>query len=324
MKKWLLKLLALALACTAAFAVTACDKDSETPQDPPPAEEPGGEEEGGEEEETSSEIDSSKTLNEWMKDVDGRSEWTVNGTVKVQITSGANKQLGAETVEEIVLVGKNTVSTLQSFGTNGGEIRANGNGKLVFKNLKFEDNVENYNSGFGVKKNCIELGGKLRFENCTINTSLFLSRDTDAEFVNCTFTANEHEKIYGIWVCDGNTKFTNCTFTGYRAVKLYEDDSTYDIESVSFDGCTFSYITEKPALCIGEIVCDAPNTIVSMKNCTIIGCQDWDANAEGIDGFYEADSLSASDDNLNGFVFTVENTTVDGVEVDLSQREYKN
>ena len=316
MKKFLVMLLAFAFTFAAATFV-ACEDDKTNETDPPATEENGGDETGGGDgEETGggetgiSEVNGTKTLNEWLDGVGGKSEITVNGTVVMNIGAGADKELGADAVEEITLVGSGANSVVRANGENSGEIRANGNGKLIFEDITFEDSAYNYFE-FGWKRNCIEFGGKLRFENCTFNTSIFLGLDTDAEFINCTFNANEHEKIYSVWICDGNATFTDCAFTGYRALKFHEETYAYDIETVTVDGCTFTNIEKKPGLALGTMHQGEIETQLIVQNCSFVNCANWSTDCiTGVNGFYETDTA------LSEFTFTATNNEIDGVVFD--------
>lgn len=185
---------------------------------------------------------------------------------------------------------------------NGYTITATGSGvtplgdqtaPMTLKNVKIVDNSVSYNEG-AWELTYLEMGGSsLTCENVTFADEI--QTGTNAIFTNCSFESNE-EKVYAVWVEGGSATFTNCTFTGYRGLKMHEDYGS-EISSVIVKGCTFSDITKKPGIAIGDLNAD---TTVSIAGSTFINCQ------AGDQGKY----IYETDTDVTTFNFVEENNTV--------------
>lgn len=255
-------------------------------------------------------INNQKTLNAWLSEQTESPVYAVNGKVNVQITGyQTDALLGLPTAATTTLNGVSG-STIHIMGGGTGFVRAaNPEGTLVFNNITFtgEETVMNGASGLAHYR----LGGKLRFENCTFNCSMFLGADdVEAEFINCKFTSMA-DNLYAMWISNGVSSFKNCSFTGYRAVKLHEVESkNYDIVSVTLDDCHFFDVSLKPGVSIGTIAINPDETTVVIKNCRFDRCSEG-GGEEWMDGLYESDTYSNG--VSQSFDLQLENNRVDGL-----------
>lgn len=185
---------------------------------------------------------------------------------------------------------------------NGYTITATGSGvtplgdteaPMTLKNVKIIDKSVSYAES-SWEFTYLEMGGtKLICDNVTFADEI--QPGTDATFTNCSFESNE-ESVYAVWIEDGSATFTNCTFTGYRGLKMHEDYGS-EISSVVVKGCTFSNITKKPGIAIGNLNAD---TTVSITDSAFINCQ------AGDQGKY----IYETDTDVTTFNFKEENNTV--------------
>ena len=186
---------------------------------------------------------------------------------------------------------------------NGYTITATGSGvtplgdqtaPMTLKNVKIVDNSVSYNEG-AWELTYLEMGGtRLTCENVTFADEI--QTGTTATFTNCSFESNE-ESVYAVWVEDGSATFTGCTFTGCRGLKMHEDYGT-EISSVVVKNCTFTDITKKPGIAIGDL---NANTKVSVTDSTFINCQKGDQSLY----IYETDTDATT------FDFTEKNNIVE-------------
>ena len=227
------------------------------------------------------------TVNEQVENASGAFYLKLNDETELQVSEESEKTLlGSEKTETLTIDG----GTINITGAELGVIEAANDGMLVFKNTTIKDKTENKQSA--AYKNYIRFGGKLHFENCTIE-SVYLKNDAQAEFVNCTFISTV-PRWYSAWVADGSALFENCKFTGYRGIKINEFKNE-DVLNVSINGCTFENISEKVGIAIGKFLTEPLNGVISVKKNRFIDCQQWDAigSIEGIDGMYEADTYTS-------------------------------
>lgn len=235
---------------------------------------------------------------------------SAGGEIKVFYNKDQGTVLGGSGLVEAVIDGGEGEEKPIMYASENceGDIKGYGMSTLTFKNLTFQIGSDVLESGgsrsYGYY---IEFGGKLRFENCVFNDSIWLY-NADAQFVNCTINCDYNpigEDKYGVWVNDGSATFTNCTFTGIRAVKIHEFSSSENVEKVIFDTCIFYYIKQKPGIAIGTV--DA-NTEIVCKNSLFEGCASGNKGEEDEVGFFETDTA------LSSFTFTYknQNNLVDG------------
>lgn len=293
MKNKLFKILCGVLATASLAAFVACETE--------------GGSSASESASSSSSVVKEQTLNELTA--------TATGTAEVEI----GKEVVLRTAREATTLGTSGLQQLTLKGTAGAAVRTKGSGDgaicaangglLVFKELNFYNDS---GASSGWSNWSLELGGKLRFENCTFKDGILLKDDAQAEFVNCTFTSTGTKK-YGVWVWDGSATFTGCTFEGFRGLKVHEQDT--DVTSVVLDSCAFVELSKKPGIAIGNV---DTTTVFTVKNSRFTGCQPWDdeGSLEGIDGFYEVDTYTED------FAFTEENNEVDGVASSLLTKEF--
>ena len=250
-----------------------------------------------------------KTINEACESASGAFYLKLSGEKELKVSEEAITYLGGENVEIITFDG----GTINVTGYELGVIEAANAGTLTFKNLTLKDKTANDQRV--AYCNYIRLGGKLRFENCTLD-SIYLKNDAQAEFINCTFISSTSQ-WYSAWVADGSAQFENCTFKGYRAIKVNEFEKE-DVLNVSINGCTFENILEKPGIAIGKFLTDSTNGAISIMNNKFINCQPWDTkgSVEGVDGIYESDVLTSEID------FTQENNTVEHMENDEEESDF--
>ena len=190
------------------------------------------------------------------------------------------------TTKEVVIDGGGT-GVFVAEGAGVGDIRAvNEDATIVFRNITIIDHSKSYAETaweFGY----LEYAGKVTFENCKIKSSITLdSNESGGEsvftFINCTFESDTEvadwnpkpENMYLVWISAGKTTFTNCDFTGFRGVKIHEAYGS-DVESVTFEGCTFHDISKKPGIAIGTV---NAATAISIKNCSFTNCAAGDQN----------------------------------------------
>ncbi len=239
-----------------------------------------------------------KTVNEDCESASGSFNLKWSGEKELKVSEDDITYLGSENLENLTLEN----GTINVTGDELGVIEAANGGVLTFKNVIIKDTTENDQRV--AYCNYIRFGGKLRFENCTID-SIYLKNDTQAEFLNCTFLSSTSQ-WYSVWVADGAAQFEGCRFTGYRGIKINEFEKE-DVLDVSINGCTFEKITEKPGVVIGKFLTDPSNGAISITNNTFLNCREWDVDgcAEGIDGLYESDVLTSE---IN---FTQENNNVE-------------
>ena len=231
-------------------------------------------------------------------------EWTTgggHGTTPVVPESN--------TVTKEVVIDGGGSGVFVATGAGVGDIRATGDGALVFKNLTIEDHSVSYTETsweFGY----LEYSGKVTFENCTFRSSITLESDDDTNeniftFKDCKFIGDTEvsdwnpkpENMYLVWVSSGKSTFTNCEFTGFRGLKMHEAYGS-DIAEVTIDNCSFHDISKKPGIAIGTI---NASTKVSVTNCSFVRCQPGDQKLYA----YETDT------NVSTFVFVYENNTVE-------------
>ncbi len=294
MKK-LKKFLALALALfSCAILFTACGDDDSSSSEKSQT----GTEQNGE---TATSV---TTINALLEGKTGKVTVNISTISKIQTSASSTVTLGSSTLEEAVIDGGNDGAILEFKGAGESVLQVAQSATLIFKNLTLKDDTNFANQGY--PSGYLKFGGNLRFENCKLYDGVALKDGANAVFENCEFTSSASNK-YAAWVSAGSVTFKNCSFTGHRAIKIHEEFNT-DIESVTVDDCRFTGLKTKPAVAIGSIL-STDNTSISIKNCTITNCEPWDNvdSLEGIDGLYEADTLTAS------FTFAIENTTIDGV-----------
>ena len=269
---------------------TAGDGNKKPPASSPSISTPG-EDEGG----NVIEVNSSKSLNEWLEGETETVTLTMQSDMQLAMANEGATVLGAGGV---TIDGNN--KTLTVTGAVKGVIQANENSTLMLKNLTVNDETTG-----GVYSDYLGFGGKIRFENCTFTKGIYLKNDIEAAFVGCLFNVTDTQR-YSAWVADGNASFENCTFTGARALKIHEFEGGDDIQTVSVNNCTFRDLTEKPGVVIGDIIVNPTETTVSVKNSVFTNCNAWDniGSIEGVDGFYETDTFTSE------FNFVAENNTV--------------
>ncbi len=242
-----------------------------------------------------------KTVNEQVESANGAFYLKLNGENELKVSEEEKiTYLGGEKAGTLTLDG----GVINVTGSNIGVIEAANGGTLVFKNTTIKDKTENNeNAAFD---NYIRFGGKLRFENCTVD-SIYLKNDVEAEFIKCTFVSSM-PRWYSVWVADGSASFDNCKFIGNRGLKINEfADRKDDVERVQVKNCLFEKLTEKVGIAIGTFTVNPQNTIVSVRNCRFVDNQFWDifGSIEGIDGMYEADMPTSE------FIFENENNAVE-------------
>lgn len=240
------------------------------------------------------------------------------GDVTLTTSSKATVSLGSITLQEAIINGlddEGEKAKITAVGVGRSIVRGNNGATLHFKNVEFYNETDVQTERLYAY---LEFGGKLRFENCDFKYHIFLKDGTDAEFINCTFYSGESDR-YGVWVADGKATFENCTFTGYRGLKIHEE-LAWDVESVVVKNCLFDNLMKKPALAIGDVKVNPENTFITVTGCTFDGCQPWDdvGSLEGIDGFYESDTLTSD------FGWTESNNYVGLAPVTKDDIEYKN
>lgn len=239
-----------------------------------------------------------KTINEALTNASGTFRLKLSGESELKVSEEETFiNLGSKTTESITIEG----GTINVTGGEFGVIQAANGGRLIFKNVTIQDKTANDHSMEYC--NYMHFGGKLRFEDCTID-SIYLMTDADAEFVNCTFVSS-HSRWYSVWIGDGSARIENCTFTGYRGLKINEFIQQ-DVLNVTVNGCTFQNLSEKPGVVIGKFITDPSNGAITVTNNKFIDCQYWDIDGsiEGIDGMYETDTLTSE------FNFVQENNYV--------------
>lgn len=191
--------------------------------------------------------------------------------------------------ETTVFEGLTAASSFIAFGDGAGTLTAAEGGELIFRNLRIKDETTDENVPAYDKY--LKLGGKLRFENCVFETSIYLTDDVEARFQNCAFESAE-SNWYSVWVADGNVKFTGCLFEGYRGMKIHEfaDRTSEDVERVTIENCDFLNLWTKPGLAIGTFV-TPENVVIEVKNSRFIANGSWDTvgSLSGVDSFYETD-----------------------------------
>ena len=79
--------------------------------------------------------------------------------------------------------GEDFERTLTMQGSGGGVVQANG-GSLVIKNMIIRNDTHPFNDNY-YRDYYAEFGGKIRFENCTLECAVQLRNDAQAEFINC-------------------------------------------------------------------------------------------------------------------------------------------
>ena len=269
--------------------------------------------------EESSEAPSYSSLNEALSSATGTCELKI-GDLTLETGFGSFVSLGSETLEEAVVDGLakdgRTKAEITAIGGGQSAVRGKNGAKLSFKNIVFYDDSMDYEDRLFAY---LEFSGTLRFENCDFKCHIFFKDSTNVEFVNCTFKSSESDR-YAVWVGDGTATFTNCSFTGYRGLKIHEE-GTWDIDRITLTGCTFENLTKKPGIAIGDIVVDPANTFITVTDCVFEDCQPWDSQGsvtkEGIDGFYESDTLTST------IGWSQSGNTVDGFDVSDDDICYK-
>jgi len=290
------KLFALTLAVlSCAILFTACDQEKKPSTN-------GDEtqtEQGAKNENVAT---SATTINALLEGKSGEISISVQTLTRLKTSSAQTLTLGSSALEKVIIDGGANGAMLEFTGAGASAVQLHENATLVFKNLTFKDDTSVASQGHSA--GYIKFGGKLRFENCKIYDGVALKNDANAEFENCSFLSSNPSK-YAAWVSAGNVSFKNCSFTGARGIKIHEE-LNFDVISVVIDGCRFDNLTKKPALAIGDICIDPANTKISIKNCTISECGAWDnvGSLEGIDGLYEAHTLTSA------FEFIQENNRI--------------
>lgn len=241
-------------------------------------------------------------LRERLANATGRYTLRITGENTLTMSEESETLLGGVGIEQIVIEGVDG-ATITATGAPMKTVKAANGAELVFRNLTIEDETEDTGSAW---TNYLWLGGRLVFENCTINDSIYLTSDVSATFVNCKIVSSQ-SKYYGAWVADGSATFEGCTFTGYRGLKIHEFEGGDDVVNVSINKCLFKALSEKPGIAIGEFFVEPLETTVSVTNSKFVGCQAWDTVGSlfGVDGFYECDTP------LENFKFINENNEVE-------------
>lgn len=251
------------------------------------------------------EVNGSLTLNEWVTESTKDLKLSMTANVTLSMNESGATYLSTVSTPNVTVNGNG--KTLKITGAVKGAIKAVDGGTLTFQNVNFTDDTTG-----GVYADYLGFGGKLAFENCTFTSSIYLFEDANATFKNCNVKITE-EKRYGIWIADGSASFTSCTFSGTRGLKIHEWEADEDekkeaddVVSVSVDKCTFNKLSEKPGVVIGDIINDAEETTISVKNSRFIDCFAWDkvGSIAGVDGCFETDT------ETDKFNFLLQNNTV--------------
>lgn len=141
---------------------------------------------------------------------------------------------------------------------------------VTFKNITFEAGQNNY-TGFAQ-------AGKLTFEECTINGTLF-GYGSDENYTNCVFNQTDPE-LYNMWAYTANVTYTGCTFNGNgRFLHVYHEGNNGSTTrlKVNLNNCKFvnaSATASKAAVNIKTICAENGNKLhfdVNMSNCTLEG-----------------------------------------------------
>ena len=249
------------------------------------------------------------SLNALLSNASGEYELDVDGEVQL-VSSGEKTLLGGESVKEIVIDGWNE-GAIRAIGTGSSIVKARNNATLVFRNLTL---INNLDAVGGAWWDYLWFGGGVRFENCKIEGSIYITGNARAEFENCTFNSIA-SKTYSVWVADGNASFYGCTFTGYRGLKIHEFEGGDDVVNVEIDDCLFYKLSEKPGLAIGEFFVNPAETTIAVRDSRFEDCAPWDSKGSlvGVSGFYECDTP------LENFNFIKENNSV---KIDLNDDKY--
>lgn len=257
-----------------------------------------------------------QTLNEMLSLEIGVFSKEIKDKLEVTMSTNADTVLGNAELEEVHIKGTGDSAVLKITGGGFGVIRAFGNSLLKVENFLIQ-NLTPLSIFDGTGNGYLSFGGRIQFINCRFETPIFIEDDADMEYVNCSFD-NGISNMYAVWIADGSASFSNCTFTGQRGIKIHEEQD-WDVVSAQFDSCSFSNIIKKPAFAIGDIIADPENTVVRITDCTFDNCATWDRTGaeEGIDGFYESDTLT------EGFAFSEENNLVDGLPSDGLFKEFQ-
>lgn len=250
-------------------------------------------------------VDGSMTLNEWITESTKDLKLSMTANVTVEVSDSGATYLTTETTPNVTVNGNG--KTLKVTGAVKGAIKAIDGGALTFKNVNFSDVTTG-----GVYSDYLGFGGKITFEDCTFTSSIYLMDDVNATFKNCRVKITEKER-YGVWIADGSASFTGCTFDGTRALKIHEKEpekgkekDADDVVSVTVEKCTFNKLSEKPGVVIGDIINNAEETTISVRNSRFIDCYAWDkvGSIAGVDGCFETDT------ETDKFNFILKNNTV--------------
>lgn len=169
--------------------------------------------------------------------------------------------------------------TFTATGKGVGQVRLANGALLTFKNVKVVDLSVSY-AETAWEYGYLEFGGNLAFNECEFVNAIMMESE-NAAFTNCSFNSN-HDNEYAVWVNEGNTTFNGCTFAGARGLKVHEAYGS-EVASVTVDGCTFSQLTKKPGIALGDLNAD---TSVTIQNSTFDRCQ---AGDQGL-FIYETDT----------------------------------
>ena len=269
-----------------------------------------------EKESSSNKQEQVQTLNEMLKEKSGSFYWEEKDALELETSTNTDTILGNADVGDMHIKGLEDSATLKITGGGFGVIRAFGDGLLKIENFLIK-NFTPLSIFDGTGNGYLSFGGRIQFINCRFETPVFIEDDANIECIDCSFK-NEISNMYTVWVADGTASFVNCSFTGQRGIKIHEEN-TWDVVSVQFQSCEFFDIIKKPAFAIGDIIAVPENTVVRIANCTFDNCAGWDKMGakEGIDGFYESDTLTES------FAFSEENNLVDGLPSDVLFKEFQ-
>ena len=231
-----------------------------------------------------------------LKDAENSAKATINLTEDVEWVTGAGIgstpwiSEGAKT--EVLTVNANG-HKITATGAGVGKIRMANGGLLIINDAVIVDKSVSYAEN-SWEYGYLEFGGKLEFNNCQFVNAVMMSGD-EATFNNCAFNSNKDNE-YAVWVDNGSAEFNACAFEGPRAIKVHEAYGS-EVAEVVVDGCTFTNISKKPGMAIGDVNAE---TTIAIKNSQFIGCQ------AGDQGLY----IYETDTDVTTFNFTENNNTV--------------
>lgn len=227
----------------------------------------------------------------------------VKGILEWETAAEYDQSLFDMATDTLTLKGVDPLSTLKATGAGVCGLGMD-HGTVIYEDLTIVDqSAYQYENGENAWEfTYLEFEGNSVFRNVYFDDGvMFRGNSVVAE--NCEFIGHNNDSsdlgkvtMYGAWVANGTAVFERCNFSGTRGLKMHEQYDT-DIRSVQVTSSSFTGLSEKPGIVIGNVNADTDVVI----DCSVfLNCQAGDQNLY----MYETDT------DTGKFAFSVKKSHV--------------